>query len=315
MKRTIYTTPGQRIYYLRKKHNFSQEDLANRTGTTAENIHRLEIGLKPIPPYPSLEIIAGALSSSIRYILGWEYEPTMEDNVEVLSTYRHDDKPIWGATGDYLYNLYQHNDEEEQKQPYTQDDIFARIPDYVLEALEKYGTYSFPPADVLACTEPVPLDEHDLSLLEQYKELGITELPFSDVPVYQNNISFNELSFANSPDAQPSKEPDEVEMEAPYVATIENDPFWIMQDRTYKECDDFMETRKFDLHIHGYLTLTLRKLGYAESEINHIRATLDSKILGKVSAAEAREVGRCFGVCVEPPKKQEATVYEFSPKK
>lgn len=306
MKRTIYTTPGQRIYYLRKKHNFSQEDLASQTGTTAENIHRLEIGLKPIPPYPSLETIAGALSSSIRYILGWEYEPTMEDNVEVLSTYRHDDKPIWGATGDYLYNLYQHDDEEEQ----PQDDPYAYILDYIQEALEKYGTYSFPPADVLACTEPAPLDEDDLALLEKYKDLGITELPFSDIPIYQNNLSAN----VPHPDAQPAKEPDEIEMEAPYVASIESDPFWIMQDRTYQECDDFLETGKFDIHIHGYLTLTLRKLGYEESEINLIRSTLDKQILRKVSAAEAREVGSYFGVRVEPSKKQEATIYEFPPK-
>lgn len=297
MKRTIYTTPGQRIYYLRQKHNFSQEDLANVTGTTADNIHRLEIGLKPIPPYPSLETIAGALSSDIRYILGWEYKPTMEDNIEVLSAHRHDEKPIWGATGDYLYNLYQHDDEEAQLD--TQDDPYACIPDYILEALEKYGTYSFSSADILACTEPDPLDADDLELLEKCRELGITELPFSDTPISANTQS---------------KEPDEVEMEAPYTTCIENDPFWIMQDRTCEECDDFMETRKFDLHIHGYLTLTLRALGYEESEINYIRSTLDNKILRKVSAAEAREVGRCFGVCVEPPKKKKAMVYEFPPK-
>ena len=103
--------------------------------------------------------------------------------------------------------------------------------------------------------------------------------------------------------------------ETTFIPDWENDPFWIMQQRTWEECDQFIETGKFNNHKEGYLTIVMRLMGYPETEVNSMRMKLFNHVFGKVPAMEARKTGAVMGITVKHKEPKDpnkpAIIYQF----
>ena len=63
---------GNRIYLLRKSMNMTQEELAEKIGTTKQNIYRYEKGLVDNIPIFRIKKMSDVFGVSPEYLTGWE---------------------------------------------------------------------------------------------------------------------------------------------------------------------------------------------------------------------------------------------------
>lgn len=259
-------TPGQRIYKLRMQQGMSQAELAEKVGTTEQNIQKLEIGMIPDAPFPDIYDIATALNTNKGYILCWE--PDKIDQPHLVGT----------------------------------------MPQF------SYAKFDDPEDD-----DELPFEEYPLNHVTSdiYEDLFSTTDPMiEEIFSMPDTADEESFSMSDTPDEEilTSLEYDE----QTFIPDWERDPFWVMQERTDEECDQFIDTGKFNDHIEGYLTIVMRLMGYPEAEINSMRIMLFNKVFGKIFAAEARKTGECMGVTIKhhEPKEpdQPAIIYQFPTK-
>lgn len=67
-------TIGQRIKYCREQKGLTQTELAERTGTTKQNIYKYENGIITNIPSDRIQLIADVLDVSPAYLMGWDDE-------------------------------------------------------------------------------------------------------------------------------------------------------------------------------------------------------------------------------------------------
>lgn len=65
---------GERIHILRKTAKLTQQELAEKVGTTKQNIYKYEKGIITNLPIEKLEALASALETSPAYLMGWDDE-------------------------------------------------------------------------------------------------------------------------------------------------------------------------------------------------------------------------------------------------
>lgn len=65
-------TIGEKIKYLRKENNFTQEDLAEYAGTKKQTIHKYETGIIENIPASKIKLIAEKLGTTPAYLMGWD---------------------------------------------------------------------------------------------------------------------------------------------------------------------------------------------------------------------------------------------------
>lgn len=63
---------GDRIKFLRKQHKMSQSELAEKLGTTKQNIYKYENGIVTNIPSDKIESLAQILGTSPSYLMGWD---------------------------------------------------------------------------------------------------------------------------------------------------------------------------------------------------------------------------------------------------
>ena len=63
---------GDRIKLRRKEIGMSQTDLANRVGSTKQNIYKYETGIITNIPSDKIELISAALSTTPAHLMGWD---------------------------------------------------------------------------------------------------------------------------------------------------------------------------------------------------------------------------------------------------
>lgn len=248
-------TPGQRIYKLRMQQGISQAELAEKVGTTEQNIQKLEIGMIPDAPFPDLYDIARALNTNRGYILCWEPD-------------KIDQPHLVGEMPPFSYAKFDDPEEDDELpfEEYPQNHVTSDI------CKDLFSTTDSTIDEIFSM--PDTLDD---------------EIPIS--------LEYDEKTF---------------------IPDWEHDPFWIMQNRTYEECDQFIDTGKFNDHIEGYLTIVMRLMEYPETEINSMRMMLFNKVFGKVFATEARKTGEFMGITIKHPEPKDpdkpAIIYQFPTK-
>lgn len=67
-------TIGQRIKYCREQKNLTQTELADRIGTTKQNLYKYENGIITNIPSDKIELMAVVLEVSPAYLMGWDNE-------------------------------------------------------------------------------------------------------------------------------------------------------------------------------------------------------------------------------------------------
>lgn len=65
-------TIGERIKLLRESKGMTQPELAEKIGTTKQNIYKYETGIVTNIPSDKIELIANLFEVSPCYIMGWE---------------------------------------------------------------------------------------------------------------------------------------------------------------------------------------------------------------------------------------------------
>ena len=65
---------GQRIKYCREQKNLTQTELAERTGTTKQNIYKYENGIITNIPSDKIQRMADVLEVSPAFLMGWDEE-------------------------------------------------------------------------------------------------------------------------------------------------------------------------------------------------------------------------------------------------
>ncbi len=96
---------GQRIKQIRKANKITQDDLAEKIGTTKQTIYKYENGIITNIPSTKIELIAKTLNVTPDYLMGWDEEKQstnidrLLDIVKIMS-----DKEIQNLI-DYAKNL------------------------------------------------------------------------------------------------------------------------------------------------------------------------------------------------------------------
>lgn len=70
---------GDKIRFLRIKHNLSQEALANALNTTKQAIYKYENSIVTNIPLDKIEILSNVLGTTPAYLMGWTEENTPEE--------------------------------------------------------------------------------------------------------------------------------------------------------------------------------------------------------------------------------------------
>ena len=65
-------TIGEKIKLLRESNKLTQTDLAEKVGTTKQNIYKYENGIITNIPSDKIELIAAILGVSPAYLMGWD---------------------------------------------------------------------------------------------------------------------------------------------------------------------------------------------------------------------------------------------------
>lgn len=74
---------GQRIKQIRKANKITQDDLAEKIGTTKQTIYKYENGIITNIPSTKIELIAKTLNVTPDYLMGW-YEEKQSTNIDRL---------------------------------------------------------------------------------------------------------------------------------------------------------------------------------------------------------------------------------------
>lgn len=82
-------TKGDRIKQLREQKDISQTELAERVGTTKQNIYKYETGVITNIPSDKIEAIAQYFNVSPSYIMGWESDFLREPPQMFFCKYYH----------------------------------------------------------------------------------------------------------------------------------------------------------------------------------------------------------------------------------
>lgn len=96
---------GQRIKQVRKANKITQDDLAEKIGTTKQTIYKYENGIITNIPSTKIELIAKTLNVTPDYLMGWDEEkqPTNNDRLlEALKTMTDDEIQNLIDYADYL---------------------------------------------------------------------------------------------------------------------------------------------------------------------------------------------------------------------
>lgn len=103
-------TIGERIKFCREKLNISQTELALQIETTKQNIYKYEMGIVTNIPSDKIERIAKILKTTPSYLMGWEDDKDIPDNITPIKTRKVPllgeiacGKPIFA---DQQYDLY-----------------------------------------------------------------------------------------------------------------------------------------------------------------------------------------------------------------
>ena len=72
---------GERIRYIRRERNMTQEELGNKVGVTKATINKYETGVIVYLKRPMLDKLAKALSISPAYLMGWDDNATIVGSV------------------------------------------------------------------------------------------------------------------------------------------------------------------------------------------------------------------------------------------
>lgn len=75
------STIGERIRYIRRERNMTQEELGNKVGVTKATINKYETGVIVYLKRPMLDKLSKALSVSPAYLMGWEDSSTVVGSV------------------------------------------------------------------------------------------------------------------------------------------------------------------------------------------------------------------------------------------
>ena len=65
-------TIGEKIKYLRKQQDITQEELATAAGTTKQTIHKYETGIISNIPASKIKAMSDKLHTTPAYLMGWE---------------------------------------------------------------------------------------------------------------------------------------------------------------------------------------------------------------------------------------------------
>ncbi len=80
-------TKGERISELRNRRGLGLTELAERVGSTKQNIYKYETGTVTNIPSDMIERIAEALNTTPAYLMGWEPERRVTDADRLLSIF------------------------------------------------------------------------------------------------------------------------------------------------------------------------------------------------------------------------------------
>lgn len=78
-------TIGDRIKELRETNKLTQTELAEKIGTTKQNIYKYENGIITNIPSDKIELIAKLFDVSPSYIMGWTEKSTPENRSAVIN--------------------------------------------------------------------------------------------------------------------------------------------------------------------------------------------------------------------------------------
>ena len=77
-----YETRGEAIKALRKAAGLSQEELADKLGTTKQTIYKYEAGIVTNIPSDKIELMSQIFGVSPAVIMGWDEDETIENRDE-----------------------------------------------------------------------------------------------------------------------------------------------------------------------------------------------------------------------------------------
>ena len=80
-------TIGERIKSLRESKRITQTELAEKLGTTKQNIYKYENGIITNIPSDKIELMAKCFEVSPGYIMGWEDENELDDLSILMEQY------------------------------------------------------------------------------------------------------------------------------------------------------------------------------------------------------------------------------------
>lgn len=78
-------TIGEKIKYLRKQQNITQEELATFAGTTKQTIHKYETGIISNIPASKIKAMSDKLHTTPAYLMGWESETEQNTTLKLHS--------------------------------------------------------------------------------------------------------------------------------------------------------------------------------------------------------------------------------------
>lgn len=171
----------------------------------------------------------------------------------------------------------------------------------ILYLRDKYGISQSELAELVGTT---------VEMIKKYEKEIIKKVPYEQIekmaPVLHTSVGYllgwEPAMFNASLVAEQAAEEGKLFEEFLDTESEALETFWTMQAKTPEERDEVIATGAFKNHIEGYMVLTLRSIGYPESEINHIRTTLQHKIFGHVTAEDARKAGELMGISVNRSK-------------
>lgn len=99
-------TKGDRIKQLREQKDISQTELAERVGTTKQNIYKYETGVITNIPSDKIEAIAQFFNVSPAYIMGWESDFLREPPQMFFCKYYHSVSAGIGTRADDTTDTY-----------------------------------------------------------------------------------------------------------------------------------------------------------------------------------------------------------------
>lgn len=150
-------------------------------------------------------------------------------------------------------------------------------------------------------------------MIKKYEKEIIKKVPYEQIermaPALHTSIGYllcwEPAVFEANVIVEPKKDEELIDAESE-----PSNVFFEMSAKIPEERDEIINTGVFKSYIEGYLTLTLRSIGYPESEINYIRHVLKSNVFKQVTAKEARKAGEILGVSV----KRQSTMNEAGKK-